>query len=357
MRKPTELPAALKSIDVKAVLRKRGIYELQEENHKLKAATLPVARQLVNSKKAKALPPRELSHPTLTNDQVMAYWQKQIHMVEVVEAKLQQKLEQFIDKIGKEFVKSLHNETKGFFDEEADDFIVQAGIDFRPLLENIAILAGNEANKLIGVKEPYLLYNYREQIAKNVEFFAKSMLDTDKEHLTNLLTNGIESGKSIPEIAGLIEADFSEYSKMQATRITRTEVLRASNEASIDAYIQSGVVEGKQWLTAGAVDECASYEGKVVDLEDDFGDGDPPLHPNCRCVVLPVLKGEKGFVTAPVYEKDLLANRIAELEKQLDKRTKEFRELKDSRSDDVEYIKELEGLVDAKRAKIEIGEV
>ena len=85
---------------------------------------------------------------------------------------------------------------------------------------------------------------------------------------------------------------------MQAERIARTEVIRASNQASLDAYIQSGVVEGKQWITFGATDECEQYDGKIeYDLEgkfyssdNEFQDGDPPLHPNCRCVLVPIVK-------------------------------------------------------------------
>lgn len=302
------IPKALKNIDLKSVLRSRGIYELQAKNKATKESLKPVAKRMLK----KSQPPilENQHHATLSDTVVMEYWQKQIHMVEVIEDKFEKKVEQFIVKIGEGFLKNLDSEVsnkkefatflkKDFFSDNEDDYIVQAGLDFNPLLENIAILAGNEANKLIGVKDPYLLYNYKEEISKNVAKFTQSLLDTDREHLTNLITNGLTEGKSIPEIRGLIEADFGQYSKMQATRITRTEVLRASNAASLDAYKQSGIVEGKQWLTAGATDECADYEGQIESLDGsfygdttEFADGDPPLHPNCRCVLLPVLLTE-----------------------------------------------------------------
>ena len=30
---------------------------------------------------------------------------------------------------------------------------------------------------------------------------------------------------------------------------------------------------------------CAALEGLEIDLADEFPEGDPPLHPNCRCSV------------------------------------------------------------------------
>lgn len=349
-RRPTDLPSSLKNIDVKAMLRKRGVYLEQKQNQLYKELALPLARKAL-TKKSKVEPRR---HAQFTNELINEYWEKQIHIVDVVENKFENKLQQFIKHIEKGFLAHFDQEIgnrkayfkKDYFGDNEEDLIVQAAIDFNPLLENVAVLAGQEANKLIGIKDIYLPYNYREQIKQNVERFAKSLIDTDKDHLSTLITNGLEDGKSIPEIRGLIEADFDQYSKMQAQRITRTEVLRASNQAAIDAYQQSGIVEGKQWLTAGAVDECAQYEGEIVTLsnsfyssDNEFKDGDPPLHPNCRCVVLPVVVDEKVY-EAPSNKN--LYSRIEELESQIDKRTKDFKELKDQKADDSAYIKSLE---------------
>jgi SPP1 gp7 family putative phage head morphogenesis protein len=69
----------------------------------------------------------------------------------------------------------------------------------------------------------------------------------------------------------------------QATRIVRTETMRASNSA---AYIQAKS-EGKQYWIADNRDEaceiCADlYEGQVFTM-DNTADL-PPVHPNCACV-------------------------------------------------------------------------
>jgi SPP1 gp7 family putative phage head morphogenesis protein len=306
MRQPTDVPASLKNIDIKAVLRRRGVYLEQKVNKQLKEAVKPLVK---GQKKAKAVEPtvpqRAVSY---SNDIVVDYWQKQVRVVEVVEAKFEKKIEQYINTVTKQFLAHLDIEVgtkktalkkfkhKDYFDDNEDALLTQAQIDFAPLLENVAVIAGQNANKLIGISEPYLPFNYRSQIASNVEKFTKSMLSTDKDTLTKIITDGLANGLSVPDIRAKIETTFSDYSRMQAQRITRTEVIRASNQASLDAFQQSGIVEGKQWLTFGADDECADYEGDVVTLsgsfygsDGEFQDGDPPLHPNCKCVIIPVV--------------------------------------------------------------------
>ena len=228
--------------------------------------------------------------------------------------------------------------------------LVQAQLDFVPLLDSVAVTAGNNANKLLGLDTPYLGFNYHDEIVKNVAKFTSSMLDTDRMKLVDIISNGIQNGNSIPEIRGMITEAFDNISKTQAQLISRTEVMRTSNQAAKDAWEQSGVVDAYQWLTAGAVDECADYEGEVraandtngfYDVANDFQDGDPPLHPNCKCVLIPIVVGTKA------YESDNtnLYDRIVELETQVDKRTKEFRELKDLQADNQAYIKALENLI------------
>lgn len=352
-RQPNQVPASLKTINVKALLRKRGIYLKLRANKEMKKLAMPIAREMIKGrKKIVKTEPRRYLH--FTNEQAQAYWEKQIHIVEVIEQKFDLKIQQFVMKMVNGFLTNLESEIttkslvkfKGYFDDNTDELLVDAQLDFAPLLADQALLSGQEAMKLIGSKEIYLPGKLRETIAENIRKFTLSMIETDRDKLVDIITHGIEAGKSVPEIRSQIQTDFEiTYSKSQAQRITRTEVLRVSNEASLDAYEQSGVVEGKQWLTAGAVDECADYEGQIESLGDsfygdtsEFADGDPPLHPNCRCVLLPVLIGEKGIIP----DTKALRQRIVELEAQADKRTKGFKQLKAEKADDAAYIKSLE---------------
>ena len=110
---------------------------------------------------------------------------------------------------------------------------------------------------------------------------------------------------------------FGTASTYRAFMIARTESAMAENYSDVVAWEQTGVVESKQWFTAE--DEhvcgfCHEMDGVTITLKQSFFDkgdvmmfedkngkphemmldfrtiGEPPLHPNCRCVLLPILK-------------------------------------------------------------------
>lgn len=304
-RKANEVPASLKTIDIKAILRRRGIYLEQKVNKQMKEAAKPLARELLTKKKAE-----KQRYVHFSNDEAIEYANKQIHIIEVLENKFEHKLQQFITKVVDGFVRNLEAEVnakkklktfkaKDYFDDSEDDFLAQAELDFTPLLVDQAVLAGQEALKLIKSEDVYTPGKLRNQIAENVKKFTQSMLDTDREKLIDIINNGIETGQSITEIRNAIQADFNEISKNQAMLITRTEVARVSTQGALDAWEQSGLVEGKQWVVMEGGDECDAYDGEVESLDGnfyadttEFADGDPPLHPNCKCQLIPVLLNE-----------------------------------------------------------------
>lgn len=105
---------------------------------------------------------------------------------------------------------------------------------------------------------------------------------------------GVEQGKRADDIAGDIGEFFDQQGQWRALRIARTEVIAGYAEGSLEGYRQSGIVNMKQWLTAGdeRVDpECLLNEEQgLVPINSGFasGVGAPPVHPNCRCVLQPV---------------------------------------------------------------------
>ena len=105
---------------------------------------------------------------------------------------------------------------------------------------------------------------------------------------------GVEQGKGTEDIAASIEEFVDTQAKTRALRIARSEVISGYAEGSMAGYRQSGVVQSKQWLTAGddGVDpECAlNEEQRAILLEASFASGHyaPITHPNCRCVLQPV---------------------------------------------------------------------
>ncbi len=79
----------------------------------------------------------------------------------------------------------------------------------------------------------------------------------------------------------------------RAQTLARTEIIRAHHQATIQEYENfgvEGVVVKAEWSTAGddrVCVECAGLEGRTYELQTIRSM--IPLHPNCRCIALPVL--------------------------------------------------------------------
>lgn len=355
-QKKSNVPAALAHLDLNAILRKRKMFTELRINREFKEAAKPMIRQMLQGRKADE--PR--IHAQFTNEQVNGYYEKQIQLVDILEKRFEGAVLNLLARVQKDALHNLDNEVnttkalkrymakKELFDEE--DLKVAAQLDLTPILMQELILAGQEAYRLIGSDDTYLPYKVADVVKQNVDLFATSMLETDKKVLANIISEGIANGNSIPEIRSSIQEKFEQYSKVQAERITRSEVMRVSNLGAEDAFMQSGVVEAKQWLVApDACPICAPLNGKIVKLgaefydgKNEFENGNPPRHVSCRCVLIPIVVGTKGFEPAKINERQMYQTRIAELEAQIDKRTKEFRAIKDEKADDAAYIKALE---------------
>jgi HK97 family phage portal protein len=144
---------------------------------------------------------------------------------------------------------------------------------------------------------------------------AKDVNAETEKQLKATLTEGISQGETTTQLSTRVRDVFGNASTMRADRIARSEVARAQGFADISAWTQSGVVSGKQWYTAEdttVCEFCASMDGIKIDLEQNFFDkGDemsstsesgkdmtmtlgyediehPPLHNNCRCVLIPI---------------------------------------------------------------------
>lgn len=79
----------------------------------------------------------------------------------------------------------------------------------------------------------------------------------------------------------------------RAETIARSEIMDALNSGQNEAWSQAqdeGLLSEdatKEWIVTASetCDECLAYDGKQVLISDEFEDGDPPLHPNCRCTI------------------------------------------------------------------------
>lgn len=189
------------------------------------------------------------------------------------------------------------------------------------LYKEAAVIFGNAVYRAIAInnqKASASMFN-SEWVQKAVEFLVQygfllvsEMTQTTKAKLQDILAKGLDEGLSVEEIVKLILDDRENgYSAMRARRIVRTEVMRASNYASMLAADQHDFVVDKIWISR--VDartrripkdqyDHVSMNGQKVGWDEDFtstgkkGDlvlsgfpGDPTTPAgfsiNCRCTV------------------------------------------------------------------------
>lgn len=152
-----------------------------------------------------------------------------------------------------------------------------------------------------------------KSLMKNIfKFWGEIDRDTNKKLQKNF-EEILENWLSISEWKDLLLDTFTELKTSRAEMIVRTETVRAWNRWSELWRKESGVVAKKQRYTA--LDErvcqyCWPLNWRTIDLDGNFFNQNdvligrdwgemkldysdtpyPPLHPNCRCVILPVIE-------------------------------------------------------------------
>jgi len=201
----------------------------------------------------------------------------------------------------------------------------QEGLD---LIEGLAVVNGNRVLSdipVVGVgfdvTNPAVAGLLEERSIK----FAKEVIGTTETQIRRMFAEGISAGEGIPALRNRIRQYFeTDTIPKRAEMIARTETIWASNAGAEQAYIQSGVVEGKEWLIAGDERTCPFCrkadeefgEGNAIPLGEPFFDlghdvtgvdeegqrrtmkltyedvRHPPLHPRCRCSIVPKIMKE-----------------------------------------------------------------
>ena len=125
-------------------------------------------------------------------------------------------------------------------------------------------------------------------LVTNISESTRGMLRTD-------VATAMQEGWSNDKLSATLEDNYA-FSSARSDMIARTETAYADVQGNLDAYKVSGVVESKEWITgAGCCDLCDELDGETIPLDDTFATEDgaiqgPPLHPSCRCDLLPITK-------------------------------------------------------------------
>lgn len=150
--------------------------------------------------------------------------------------------------------------------------------------------------------------------------FPAGVVGTSEEIIRATINEGLELGENIVKLRKRVEERLgSTYIKNRAEMIARSETIYASNAGAELGYMQSGVVEGKKWLTAideRTCDLCLDMDGRTALLQTsfdidslkadygwkfDYTEGEmphPPLHPRCRCTIIPIVETVEVFKPA-----------------------------------------------------------
>lgn len=201
---------------------------------------------------------------------------------------------------------------KLFDDASADTAMNQA---LTPVLVQLAEQQGALAMVFAGDEENQfrLTQNFESIVTRGTLRMAKDFNDQTLAALNSTLAEGIREGESIGSLKQRVNTVYEDADNYRSERVARTETLKASNSATVEAYRQTGYVTGKQWyVNPDACEQCLEFDGLTVPLDDSFlavgasytvtgDDGEettytndydtieePPLHPNCRCTIIPV---------------------------------------------------------------------
>lgn len=106
--------------------------------------------------------------------------------------------------------------------------------------------------------------------------------------MVDCVSGGLPKDKAVNEICNLA----INGNRSAADRIVRTELTRIQNAAAADTYKAAGIEKYEY----SAVDddrtseECAALDGKIFRLDEAVvGENFPPIHPNCRCTIIPIV--------------------------------------------------------------------
>jgi HK97 family phage portal protein len=145
--------------------------------------------------------------------------------------------------------------------------------------------------------------------------FIRQYENVTLEEIAGVLRRAHDEGLSIPEVRDLIKEKFKQFSDNRALTIARSEIIRSSNAAAKMTYQKAGI---KRLVWHTHADErrcpfCKKFHMKEINIDESFAElGDtitaedetgqmvsytvdfapvefPPLHPNCRCALIPKL--------------------------------------------------------------------
>lgn len=143
------------------------------------------------------------------------------------------------------------------------------------------------------------LFNAPTSVASLARLYARSFNELRgitggvSQAIGRVLTEGLATGQGPRAIAGSMRTAVSSLGMARSLTMARTEIINAHADATLDRYGDFGVrdvVGQAEFLTAQddrVCPDCIQLEGQTYNIDE--ARGIIPVHPNCRCVWLPVI--------------------------------------------------------------------
>ena len=269
---------------------------------------------------------------------------------------------------GKEL--TIKNFEEWFFDELDSKLLWQELI--LPLATQIVIEQSKHifdfADDINVIDELELTPNLQNEITSRITRWAFDVDQDTLEAINETITEATIEGESVRQMRDRINNIYDSATDVRSTRIARTETIHLSNLASLEAMQYLPSVVGKEWIAnPDACEFCQPLHKQVVQLNTNFVnlgevvsglDGGsyvadyedvehPPLHPNCRCTIIPVNRDQMKD-----YKLEQLEKMLYEY-KEMDKRTKEAKELLQTMAEEKEELSKGKKELNDTLAKIE----
>ena len=187
---------------------------------------------------------------------------------------------------------------------ELDGWGAIVGAVITPEVEAAFRAAGMSAVEATGVEVTSTMTSLVNDMAsryadKMAAELVTQVTDSTRDMIRERVVQAIDNGWSQKELTDDL-IDSRAFDPGRAALISGYELGSALEAGNMLGWQASGVVSGKQWLTAGddlVSDECQmNADQGVIPLDDEFQSGDdaPLAHPYCRCSVVGITDDQEA---------------------------------------------------------------
>lgn len=198
---------------------------------------------------------------------------------------MQGRLRNLCEKLGNNEVALLSKK----FEEQWEEVYQAAALP-----SDIAFTQVSESNAKQMIQSTWLAdgKTFSDRVWKNTE----DLVATLNEDFVHVVITGGDTGKVIKKLETMVREDVSKARSKARTLVT-TEVNHIQTEAAAKRYKDAGLDEymflGREKHEKELHCDCKKLDGKIFSFSEKvIGKNCPPMHPNCRCRIKPVMKDE-----------------------------------------------------------------